>query len=96
MENIIEKIKEVNSKEEKTLIEMVLKLSEEIGEVAEAVLGYKKTSGSEYKNKTKDDIIEECSDVLILSLGIILKLEPNINKNLILDKINKWEEKQNK
>ena len=62
----IELIKEITYQDKKTLSERALKLSEETGEVAEAVLSYTNACGCSYKHKTRKDILEECTDVIII------------------------------
>lgn len=47
-----------------------LKLFEEGGELAEAVLAQYKEAGMAYKNLTKDDILQESCDVIIVALSI--------------------------
>lgn len=52
------------------------KFLEELGELAEARLGY--TSKNNPKNKTFDDVKEEVVDVLIVALDIALTFKSNI------------------
>ena len=51
-------INELTKADPKSLIERTLKLSEENGEVSEAVLSYGKVNGSQYKNKKIEDVEE--------------------------------------
>ncbi|MEG2985747.1 MAG: MazG-like family protein, partial [Peptostreptococcaceae bacterium] len=63
--------------DKKTLVERTLKLSEEVGEVAQAVLSYSDACGCGYKNKTKEDVVEECLDVIIVASAIIAQSYDN-------------------
>lgn len=81
-------------KEPKSLEEMGLKLAEETGEVAEAILKYKKSSGSQYKHGTLDDLKEECADTLLVALSLYFQLEgSSIDElnSIIEKKAGKWE-----
>lgn len=52
----------------------LLKVAEEIGEVSEAILGV--TCDLNYKNKTREDILEEAIDILIVLIDIVLTRIP--------------------
>lgn len=47
--------------------ERKVKLIEEVGELAQAVLSKEKTKGCEYKQSTLNDVIEEATDVMLVS-----------------------------
>lgn len=82
--------------EQKSPHERALKLSEECGEVAEAVLSYFNACGCTYKNKTKVDIAEECLDVIIVALSILDSIGYGVERDLLdlyFSKLNKWESK---
>lgn len=90
----IELIKEITYQDKKTLSERALKLSEETGEVSEAVLSYTNACGCSYKHKTRKDILEECTDVIIISLSLICAISEEENlKEMFETKIKKWNEK---
>ncbi|GAA0116102.1 MazG-like family protein [Clostridium senegalense] len=96
-----EKIEELTKLDKKTLVERALKLSEEVGEVSEAILSYCNVCGCGYKKKGREDVIEECLDVIIVASSLIShvsdgNLDNNFIRNLYLKKINKWEEKSKK
>jgi NTP pyrophosphatase (non-canonical NTP hydrolase) len=59
----------------KTIEQMALKLSEECGEVSQAVLSYRKAPGCATKGKTKADCIEEIWDVIIVATALLYKIE---------------------
>lgn len=83
------------SKEGKSLQELVLKCTEELGELSQAVLSFTGAVGCGYKNLDKNDVIEELADVLLVDLAIVAKL--GITKEdfklIIQKKLNKWNEK---
>lgn len=91
-------IESLTKLDKKTLVERTLKLSEEVGEVSQAVLSYSKACGCEYKNKTKEDVVEECLDVIIVASSIISQsCENNVDleevKKIYDKKLSKWKEK---
>jgi NTP pyrophosphatase (non-canonical NTP hydrolase) len=55
----------------KSLQERALKLAEEAGELAQAVLSVTKAPGSEYKNHSLGDVREEAVDAAIVALSIL-------------------------
>jgi NTP pyrophosphatase (non-canonical NTP hydrolase) len=98
MQELISRIQKLTTLEKKSLVLKALKLSEETGEVAEAVLSFEEASGSEYKQKTASDIVEECVDVIIVATSIInsLTMDDAGVKNLFDIKLDKWENKMSK
>lgn len=93
-----EEIQKLTSIDKKTLVERTLKLSEEVGEVAQAVLSYSNACGCGYKNKSKEDIVEECLDVIIVASAIISQnYDNNIDienvKKIYREKLDKWKDK---
>lgn len=95
MEKIIDKIFDLSEKKEgKNLLEMTLKCSEEVGELAQAVLSYTNASGCGYKKLGPDNIKEEIVDIFIVSTALAVKAGMSKEEMItILErKINKWEE----
>ena len=93
-----EEISRLTEIDKKTLLERTLKLSEETGEVAQAVLSYSKACGCGYKNKSKEDLLEECIDVIIVASSIISQSYDNDVdiekvKSIYNKKLAKWKEK---
>lgn len=99
-------LKKLSLLDGKNLVEASLKLTEEVGEVAEAVLSNTKVHGCEYKTKTPEDIVEEVTDVVIVALSILHKLKKQTDNNFdgvytvedafstsMYKKLNKWQEK---
>jgi len=95
LEQLLKEIKLLSEKEPKTLEQMALKLSEEVGETSQAVLSYIKASGSEYKQLGIEDVKEECIDVILVALAMFYKLSENDKElhELIRKKLDKWESK---
>lgn len=69
--DIIERIKEIESIKCRSLEHKKLKLYEEFGELCGAYLSYIQSVGSEYKQKNREDIIEETVDVILCTLSLI-------------------------
>jgi len=83
--------------DKKDLTQKALKLCEEAGEVAQAILSYTKAPVCGYKNKNQGDVLEELSDVIIVALSIARKLEFSKEDidTVIENKLAKWEKKIN-
>lgn len=65
----------VGERDQKTLEQTALKLSEEVGEVAAEVLRSVGASGVGYKGKAAvEEIIEEACDVIIVATSLLNKL----------------------
>ena len=92
-------IKELHTQERKSILELGLKLSEELGELSEAILTTENTPGCGYKSQTKNitkgRILEECVDIIIVTLCIVFKSGFSFIdiSNMLKNKINKWTEK---
>lgn len=93
---IIEKIRDLSRKEKKGLLEKTIKLQEELGELAEAVLIHTKASGSQYKKAVDKDIESEIADILLVSLDIFFSLtkDTQLLAELLMKKCQKWEKYQ--
>lgn len=91
----IPSIKELSLDNKKSLEQIALKLSEETGEVAQALLSQVGASGSEYKNLNADDVKEECVDVIIVALSLFYKMDGKDKEfeDTFALKVKKWEEK---
>ncbi|WP_025718542.1 MazG-like family protein [Paenibacillus polymyxa] len=83
----------MSTQEKKTLEQMVLKLSEEVGETSQAMLSYVNASGSEYKQLSISDVKEEYADVILVALSLFYKLSSNEEElqEFLNKKVNKWE-----
>lgn len=93
-----EEIQELTSIDKKTIEQRTLKLAEEIGELSQAILSQTNACGCGYKNKSKQDITEECLDVIIVASSIISQnynneVDIGIVKDIYNKKLTKWKEK---
>lgn len=101
MNAIINEICKTAKLEQKTIEQMALKLSEETGEIAQAILALTQAGGSKYKDKNIDDVKEECIDLILVASALFFKLENESNstdsneilsyKELLHKKISKWQ-----
>ena len=94
MEELIDRIIQVSSeKEGKTAMQLILKLMEESGEVAEALLSYEKACGCAYKEKTLEDVGEEAVDVLLVILAFMTRIGMTKEqiKLVVETKLTKWQ-----
>ncbi len=92
-------IYDLTRKDPKTLQERALKLAEEAGELAQAVLSVTGAPGSAYKNHSLADVREEAADAAIVALSILAQasasrqeFESELNR-LMADKCAKWQAK---
>ncbi|WP_413521992.1 MazG-like family protein [Brochothrix thermosphacta] len=97
MQNNIQSILALAKREPKTLEQMALKLAEETGEVAQAILSAGNSSGSVYKKLSMADAQEECVDVILVALALFEKLSAEDTateatfSELLEKKTAKWE-----
>jgi len=99
MEVLLNKIKELSKeKDTKSIEETALKLSEETGEVSQAVLSSLKVTGTEYKHLTKEDVKEENIDVILVAFSLLYKLGCDNDEivSIMSKKISKWSSILNK
>jgi NTP pyrophosphatase (non-canonical NTP hydrolase) len=92
----IKRILKLSPKEKKTIDERFMKLNEEIGEIAIAILqsrGLKHTNKS--KKEIKENILEEICDsiIVLLSMAGYFKYTDRQIKIMIHKKLDKWEER---
>lgn len=71
VQEIFRRIQGLTQRDRKTLIMRVAKTLEELGELSGAILSYEKAPTTEYKGKTKRDVLLEVGDVIqcIFSIG---------------------------
>lgn len=94
-EEMYQKIEELNKLDTlngATLADRIIKLSEECGEVAQA---YLKSCALGSKSAENSNIMEECTDVLNVTLAILTELGVSDEEVKIMfeKKIEKWENK---
>lgn len=91
----LSKIARLSRREKKSLLQRSLKLSEETGELAEAVLSYTGAHGCGYKGLTSEDVAEEAVDVAQIALSIALMYLTEEGVEAMLDKkLEKWKKVQ--
>lgn len=97
MNNVKEKLIKLSQENKKSPLEIALKLAEESGEVAEAVLKASNASGMSYKydgsNKV-NNVLEECVDTIMVAASLFIKLEGTETQfvSMLKNKCDKWEE----
>lgn len=99
MNELYDKIIKISQEQEgKTLLEMILKCSEELGELSQAVLSYTGACGCSHKNLTLDNVKEEVVDVFVVITAIIAKV--GLSKEEVIgiaeNKLIKWQKVINK
>lgn len=92
MQNINEYIRNLSINDKKTLSQKTLKLTEEVGELAKAILPYDSAHGTNHRFVDKEKILEEIVDVYLTNISIAYSLginEEEFNDMLYL-KSKKW------
>nr|WP_321455099.1 MazG-like family protein [uncultured Cohaesibacter sp.] len=94
---MLKHIYDLTQSDGKSLQERSLKLSEEVGELAQAVLSATGAHGSAYKGLTMEDVREEAADAAIVALSLIAQTSDNEQtfvaevERLINKKCEKWQ-----
>lgn len=93
---MMNKLKQLSLKEKKTLLEKMVKLQEEVGELAQEVLIHEKSSGTHYKTAKDENILDESVDVILVALSIFFSQGGTIEtyRSLLKKKSVKWEKFQ--
>lgn len=96
MNDLLAEIFKTAEKEQKNEQQLVLKLMEEVGETAQALLASQKAPGSEYKKLTTEDVQEEVADTLLVAFTLLHKLGTSSEQlqTLLETKLAKWQAKQ--
>lgn len=89
-------VRELSLREQKSLIERFVKLSEECGELAQELLIISNASGFQHKTPGRDGIKGEAVDILLVVLSIFFKCGGSEEelKELIEKKCDKWKKLQ--
>ena len=97
-DHVLSFIEEVSKKEKKTLSQRALKLQEEVGEVAQALLIEQKAPGMSHKSIEHVGLTVECIDVLLVTLDLFFATggTKNTLMDLLSKKTKKWESSQSK
>lgn len=95
---LLELVKKLSLKDEKTLVGKALKTCEEAGELAKAVIPYSGLPQSSHKMTSRADIIQECSDIILCALSVSYNLNAT-NEEIfasLQEKAAYWETLQNR
>lgn len=87
------RIATLSKKQNTTIQNRVMKLSEEVGEVAGAVLKYTEAPGCTYRTATADNVVEEVIDVMLVAMSLLYELKGVTQEDLedvLGDKLLKW------
>ena len=79
-------------KDQKTLTQKALKLCEEVGELAQVVLPFEGAHGPTHKPTSKELILEESTDVVLVALSIALTagFSRDQIEEMMTTKLKKW------
>lgn len=94
----LEYVKKLSLTENKNILERMVKLQEEVGELAQEILISEQVSGSTHKSPGKDGIKGECVDVILVALSIFFKAghdEAELEK-IMQAKSERWDSFQKK
>ncbi len=93
---ILEYIKILTAKDKKTLVEKVVKASEEVGELSKVTLPYNNAHGTLHRFVTKQALLEEVADIIVVALSIAYDLGYNDSDiaEIMYDKTLYWNELQ--
>lgn len=86
----------LTERDKKNMVEMSLKLCEEAGELAQAVLSSENVAGCGYKRLTSEEVKEEAIDVITCALSVYFRAGGSGSEFLetILQKFDKWSKNQ--
>ena len=95
-EKLLCKVQSLSHLEKKSLLEKMVKLQEEAGELAEAILIHEKSSGSGYKESSEQSIENEAVDIILVALDIFFTMSRDMTtlEELLTSKCAKWERHQ--
>lgn len=85
-------IKDLSIKDEKTLSQKVLKVVEEVGELAKVILPFDSTPGTLHRFTDREKILEEIVDVYLTNISILHSLNFTDDEfdEMLNTKANKW------
>ncbi|MBH1988426.1 MAG: hypothetical protein I8H75_00600 [Myxococcaceae bacterium] len=93
-----ELIQKLSLQEPKTLLQRMVKLQEETGELAQEVLIAQNASGTQHKTAGADGIAGECVDIVLVALSIYFSQgkSPQDLAEYTQKKLEKWQHHQSK
>jgi NTP pyrophosphatase (non-canonical NTP hydrolase) len=71
MKDLIEQLDRLSLRDTKTLSQKGLKATEEVGELAKAILPYEGARGTNHRVPSADKVAEECADVMLVAYSIM-------------------------
>lgn len=91
-EELLEYIKNLSLKDNKTLSQKALKTAEEVGELAKAILPFENAPGTNHRFMSKENVLEECADVILCALSVAysLKCTDTDLEEILINKAGKW------
>lgn len=91
-----ELIQKLSLRERKNILERMVKLQEEVGELAQEVLIEQKSSGSAHKVSGPDGVLGESVDVILVAMSIFFKHggSTTMLEEISTLKSNKWQKLQ--
>jgi NTP pyrophosphatase (non-canonical NTP hydrolase) len=94
---LLDFIKSLSQNDTKTLTQKALKTSEEVGELAKAVLPFEGAAGTLHRFTDKQKILEEACDTMLCSMSIANQIatEKEIS-DMLWEKSKKWSELQSR
>jgi NTP pyrophosphatase (non-canonical NTP hydrolase) len=95
---LLDFIKVLSKADKKTLLQKALKTSEEVGELAKAVLPYENAPSTNHRFSDKENILEEVADVILCALSVAynLGLEDEQIEEMLWDKAKFWSSLQSR
>lgn len=96
IKELIDFITKLSIADKKTLSQKAGKITEENGELARAILAHENASGYKDKLSNKENVLEECCDIILSAISIPLAEKYTIDDILkkLHDKSLYWEQKQ--
>jgi NTP pyrophosphatase (non-canonical NTP hydrolase) len=91
-------IKDLSVKDKKSLSQKGLKLSEEVGELAKAILPFDSAHGTSHRFSDREKILDGVIDVYLANISIAYSLDFSDEEieNMLIKKSKKWSELQSK
>lgn len=93
MKQFMDLVRDLTARDRKSLAERTMKLAEESGEVARAVLIFQGAHGTGYRKAVmEDEVAEEAVDTIIVAASIIaaLHIDDETIDALFAKKLEKW------